>query len=70
MHVSACFWTLFGSDTALLPKGGSACLSQSSALTVAASPWAFVNDGDWEERSLRVLRLVMDGLRYKPAEGI
>jgi len=31
MHVSACFWTLFGSDTALLPKGGSACLSQSSA---------------------------------------
>jgi hypothetical protein len=32
----------------------------------AASTWAFVNDGDWEERALRVLRLVMDGLRYKP----
>jgi hypothetical protein len=25
-----------------------------------------VNDGDWEERARRVLRLVMDGLRYKP----
>jgi hypothetical protein len=35
-------------------------------LAVAASPWAFVNDGDWEERSLRVLRLVMDGLRFQP----
>src|ERR1700693_5581069 len=31
MHVSACFWTLSFSDTALLLKGGSACLSQSSA---------------------------------------
>jgi hypothetical protein len=31
MHVSACFWTLSVSDTALLLKGGSACLSQSSA---------------------------------------
>jgi hypothetical protein len=31
MHVSACFWALFDSDIALLLKGGSACLSQSSA---------------------------------------
>src|ERR1700719_1129730 len=31
MHVNACFWALFDSDTALLLKGGSACLSQSSA---------------------------------------
>jgi AcrR family transcriptional regulator len=35
-------------------------------LAVAASPWAFANDGDWEDRALRMLRLVMDGLRYKP----
>jgi AcrR family transcriptional regulator len=39
---------------------------QDVLLAVAASPWAFVNDGDWEERSRRVLRLVMDGLRYRP----
>jgi hypothetical protein len=31
MHVSACFRSLFDSDIALLLKGGSACLSQSSA---------------------------------------
>jgi len=37
-------------------------------LAVAASTWAFVNDGDWKERALRMLRLVMDGLRYKPAD--
>jgi AcrR family transcriptional regulator len=35
-------------------------------LAVAASPWAFANDRDWEDRALRMLRLVMDGLRYKP----
>jgi AcrR family transcriptional regulator len=39
---------------------------QDVLLAVAASTWAFVNDGDWEERARRVLRLVMDGLRYKP----
>ena len=39
---------------------------QDVLLAVAASTWTFVNDGDWEERSLRVLRLVMDGLRHKP----
>jgi hypothetical protein len=39
---------------------------QDVLLAVAASTWTFVNDGDWEERTLRVLRLVMDGLRYKP----
>jgi hypothetical protein len=31
MHVSACFWAFSDSNTALLLKGGSACLSQSSA---------------------------------------
>src|ERR1700724_577938 len=31
MHVSACFWTFSDSNTALLLKGGSTCLSQSSA---------------------------------------
>jgi AcrR family transcriptional regulator len=39
---------------------------QDVLLAIAASTWAFVNDGDWEGRALRVLRLVMDGLRYKP----
>lgn len=39
---------------------------QDVLLAVAASTWAFVNDGEWEERSGRVLRLVMDGLRYRP----
>jgi hypothetical protein len=39
---------------------------QDVLLAVAASTWAFVNDGDWEERARRVLHLVMDGLRYKP----
>ena len=39
---------------------------QDVLLAIAASTWAFVNDGDWEERAFRVLRLVMDGLRYKP----
>jgi hypothetical protein len=38
---------------------------QDVLLAVAASPWAFVNDGDCEDRTLRMLRLVMDGLRYK-----
>lgn len=40
---------------------------QDVLLAVAASTWAFVNDGEWQERARRVLRLVMDGLRYKPA---
>jgi AcrR family transcriptional regulator len=40
---------------------------QDVLLAIAASTWAFVNDGDWEERALRVQRLVMDGLRYKPS---
>jgi hypothetical protein len=40
---------------------------QDVLLAVAASTWAFVNDGNSEERTLRVLRLVMDGLRYKAA---
>jgi hypothetical protein len=35
-------------------------------LAVAASTWAFANDSDWQERARPVLRLVMDGLRYKP----
>jgi AcrR family transcriptional regulator len=38
---------------------------QDVLLAIAASTWALVNDGEWEDRSRRVLRLVMDGLRYK-----
>jgi AcrR family transcriptional regulator len=39
---------------------------QDVLLAIAASTWALVNDGEWEERARRVLRLVMDGLRYRP----
>ena len=39
---------------------------QDVLLAVAASTWAFANDGDWQERARPVLRLVMDGLRYQP----
>ncbi|MEJ1970519.1 MAG: helix-turn-helix domain-containing protein [Rhizomicrobium sp.] len=39
---------------------------QDVLLAVAASTWAFANDGDWQDRARRVLRLVMDGLRYQP----
>jgi hypothetical protein len=35
-------------------------------LAAAASTWVFANDSDWQERASRVLRLVMDGLRYQP----
>ncbi len=34
-------------------------------LAVAASTWALVNDGEWEVRTRPILRLIMDGLRYK-----
>jgi hypothetical protein len=37
-------------------------------LAVAASTWTFVNDGHWEERTLRVLRLVMDGCATSRAD--
>ena len=39
---------------------------QDILLAVSASTWSLVNDGEWEQRMGRVLRLVMDGLRYKP----
>jgi AcrR family transcriptional regulator len=39
---------------------------QDVLLTVAASTWSFAGDKDWKERAGRVLRLVMDGLRYRP----
>ena len=39
---------------------------QDVLLAVAASTWAFANDSDWQERARPVLRLVMDGLRYRP----
>jgi AcrR family transcriptional regulator len=39
---------------------------QDVLLAVAASTWVLVHDGEWEERTRRVLQLVMDGLRYKP----
>lgn len=39
---------------------------QDVLLAVAASTWVFASDRDWQERVRPVLRLVMDGLRYKP----
>jgi AcrR family transcriptional regulator len=39
---------------------------QDVLLAVAASTWAFAKDSSWQERARPVLRLVMDGLRYKP----
>jgi AcrR family transcriptional regulator len=39
---------------------------QDVLLAVAASTWSFAGDKDWKERAGRVLRLVMDGLRYRP----
>ncbi|MEI9994480.1 MAG: helix-turn-helix domain-containing protein [Rhizomicrobium sp.] len=39
---------------------------QDVLLAVAASTWSFAGDGDWQSRAARVLRLVMDGLRYRP----
>ena len=38
---------------------------QDVLLAVAASTWSFAGDRDWKERAGRVLRLVMDGLRYR-----
>ena len=37
---------------------------QDVLLAVAASTWTFAGDRDWKERAGRVLRLVLDGLRY------
>ena len=39
---------------------------QDVLLAVSASTWSFANDKDWKDRAGRVLRLVMDGLRYRP----
>ncbi len=38
---------------------------QDVLLAVAASTWSFAGDKDWKERAGRVLRIVMDGLRYR-----
>jgi AcrR family transcriptional regulator len=38
---------------------------QDVLLTVAASTWTFAGDKNWKDRARRVLRLVMDGLRYQ-----
>ena len=38
---------------------------QDVLMAVAASTWSFAGDKDWKERAGRVLRLVMDGLRYR-----
>ena len=35
-------------------------------LAVAASTWTFAGDGKWQERVRPVLRIIMDGLRYRP----
>jgi AcrR family transcriptional regulator len=37
---------------------------QDVLLAVAASTWSFAGDKDWKDRAARVLRLVLDGLRY------
>ncbi len=37
---------------------------QDVLLAVAASTWSFASDRDWKDRASRVLRLVLDGLRY------
>ena len=43
---------------------------QDVLLAVSASTWSFANDfandKNWKDRAGRVLRLVMDGLRYRP----
>jgi AcrR family transcriptional regulator len=38
---------------------------QDVLLAVAASTWSFASDKDWKDRTGRVLRLVLDGLRYR-----
>ena len=35
-------------------------------LAVAASTWTVAGDGNWQERVRPVLRIIMDGLRYRP----
>lgn len=35
-------------------------------LAVAASTWTVAGDGKWQERVRPVLRIIMDGLRYRP----
>jgi AcrR family transcriptional regulator len=35
-------------------------------LAVAATTWALAGQGDWQTRVRPVLRLIMDGLRYRP----
>lgn len=37
---------------------------QDILLAIAASTWTFAGDKDWKERAARVLRLVLDGLRF------
>jgi AcrR family transcriptional regulator len=39
---------------------------QDVLLAIAASTWSIAGDKNWKDRAGRVLRLVMDGLRYKP----
>jgi AcrR family transcriptional regulator len=38
---------------------------QDVLLAVAASTWAFAGEKDWKERAGRIIRLVVDGLRYQ-----
>ena len=38
---------------------------QDVLLAIAASTWTFATDRDWKDRAARVLRLVLDGLRYR-----
>jgi len=41
---------------------------QDVLLAVAASTWTFAGDKAWKDRAARVLRLVLDGLRYGAGE--
>jgi len=38
---------------------------QDILLAVAASTWSFAGEKDWKARAGRIIRLVMDGLRYQ-----
>jgi len=58
--------------TLLLDAGAKAGVIRADAdaddvlLAAAASIWAIAGQPDWRQRSGRLLRLVLDGLRYRP----
>jgi hypothetical protein len=58
--------------TLLLDAGAKAGVIRADAdaddvlLAAAASIWAIAGQPDWRQRAGRLLRLVLDGLRYRP----